>query len=566
MAFMGQALELIGFEDDFQMVQPWWDVLSEFAVDFAVMLALTSVTTDLFEGSGALACVAGSKDAAMDSEQGFVQQACQERWSYYIKYFAYVIFAQAVVFLLCQKAWINFDDGNLRQLSDFVRQAKRCRVRWQHVQQLNNVFEGKYSAKEEEPKSLVDLRRSTRERLTISQGRVIGLRERLTLDTCEEALLLIQKIGHFIHNTVEDSVCRNAYLAKCFLSLLLAVASLVRGCFLLADGQTFSFQFCCQLDRNKYSPVLRDYEYYCADKSVTFAKILQIMFTCVTVVIIVADLRALYAMGTFYRRYKAPVPRDSGPAIGLERDDGEEDSDGLKMRQLMVEENQSRQTAKRTRFLNRNFLYFLLREADVEMAERFSEFLDEEFRDQLEALIANLKWPLDNLEEQCLIKRNEEEAALKMIKTDLAYLPKALRALPAQIIDEADFSFSCRLQSLKNVEFLANLTRLKCQGCHLDTKGIEPITYLTRLEFLDLSRNNVEKLPREIGNLKSLRWLWIEFNLVEFEDTICDLDALVEVRVEAARAERLMKFEAFMFTETESRIFRRVEKGRAIEN
>ena len=81
-----------------------------------------------------------------------------------------------------------------------------------------------------------------------------------------------------------------------------------------------------------------------------------------------------------------------------------------------------------------------------------------------------------------------------------------------------------------------------------------------------MSRNNVEKLPRDIGNLKSLRWLWIEFNLVEFEDTICDLDSLVEVRVEAARAERLMKFDAFMFTETESRIFRRVEKGRAIEN
>ena len=51
MAFMQQALQLVGFEEDFQMVQPWWDVLSECAVDFAVMLALTSVTTDLFEGT-----------------------------------------------------------------------------------------------------------------------------------------------------------------------------------------------------------------------------------------------------------------------------------------------------------------------------------------------------------------------------------------------------------------------------------------------------------------------------------------------------------------------------------
>ena len=76
----------------------------------------------------------------------------------------------------------------------------------------------------------------------------------------------------------------------------------------------------------------------------------------------------------------------------------------------------------------------------------------------------------------------------------------------------------------------------------------------------------MEKLPRDIGNLTSLRWLWIEFNLVEFEDSIYNLDALVEVRVEADRAEKLTKSEAFLFKETESRLFRRVDQGTTLIN
>ena len=77
-----------------------------------------------------------------------------------------------------------------------------------------------------------------------------------------------------------------------------------------------------------------------------------------------------------------------------------------------------------------------------------------------------------------------------------------------------------------------------------------------------MSRNNVEKLPRDIGNLKSLRWLWIEFNLIELEDTIYNLEALFEVRVEADRAAKLTKFDTFLFQETETRLFRRVEEGK----
>ena len=89
---------------------------------------------------------------------------------------------------------------------------------------------------------------------------------------------------------------------------------------------------------------------------------------------------------------------------------------------------------------------------------------------------------------------------------------------------------------------------------------------MTKLEVLDLFRNNVKKLPRDIGNLKSLRCLWIEFNLVEFEDSIYDLDALVVVRVETDRASKLTKFDHFLFKETETRLFRRVDQDKTVIN
>ena len=67
------------------------------------------------------------------------------------------------------------------------------------------------------------------------------------------------------------------------------------------------------------------------------------------------------------------------------------------------------------------------------MAARFAEFMDEGFQDNLEALIANIKWPVETLEEECLTKRNDKEAVFKMIKKDVAYLPRALKALPTQV-------------------------------------------------------------------------------------------------------------------------------------
>ena len=83
--------------------------------------------------------------------------------------------------------------------------------------------------------------------------------------------------------------------------------------------------------------------------------------------------------------------------------------------------------------------------------------------------------------------------------------------------------------------------------------------YLTQLEFLDLSRNAIEQLPQDIGNLYSLRWMWITYNQIEFGDNIYKLESLVEVKVEREKAAKLTRLESFMFHEVESCVFRRKE-------
>ena len=56
-------------------------------------------------------------------------------------------------------------------------------------------------------------------------------------------------------------------------------------------------------------------------------------------------------MSIFYGQYRSEPLESKGPPIGFERDDGEADDNGLKMRQLMVEENLSRENTKISRLV-----------------------------------------------------------------------------------------------------------------------------------------------------------------------------------------------------------------------
>ena len=47
---MFQIAQSGGTEARFDALQPWWDAIVAFAVDIGVLVALTSVTSDLFQG------------------------------------------------------------------------------------------------------------------------------------------------------------------------------------------------------------------------------------------------------------------------------------------------------------------------------------------------------------------------------------------------------------------------------------------------------------------------------------------------------------------------------------
>ena len=50
MAYMQKALSLVQSGDTIQFIKPWWDVVEQFTIDAMMLVAVTSVTADLFQG------------------------------------------------------------------------------------------------------------------------------------------------------------------------------------------------------------------------------------------------------------------------------------------------------------------------------------------------------------------------------------------------------------------------------------------------------------------------------------------------------------------------------------
>ena len=50
-AALEQAVNMLTFDGDFQMIQPLWEVVANFAVDFSVVLSFTAVAQNVFGGN-----------------------------------------------------------------------------------------------------------------------------------------------------------------------------------------------------------------------------------------------------------------------------------------------------------------------------------------------------------------------------------------------------------------------------------------------------------------------------------------------------------------------------------
>ena len=77
--------------------------------------------------------------------------------------------------------------------------------------------------------------------------------------------------------------------------------------------------------------------------------------------------------------------------------------------------------------LNENFLFFLLKEADQEVAMLFATLSLREFHDEMETLVANLRYPLETLQDEHLIEKQGNRMTLKLMQQCFAYLPSSIR-------------------------------------------------------------------------------------------------------------------------------------------
>ena len=50
MAYMQKALNLVQSGESIQFIKPWWEVVEQFTIDAMMLVAVTSVTADLFQG------------------------------------------------------------------------------------------------------------------------------------------------------------------------------------------------------------------------------------------------------------------------------------------------------------------------------------------------------------------------------------------------------------------------------------------------------------------------------------------------------------------------------------
>ena len=370
-----------------------------------------------------------------------------------------------------------------------------------------------------------------------------------------------------------------AYLLKCVFTIILSVGSLILSLDALASGSDFDFKFTCELTDDDMANSFQ-HTSFCISKAVGFSLIVQYAFVCIVVVIILSNLWGLLEwLGLFHQKDLVSRLRRNLRYNKITRKN-EVAYEGMSGNPLLRRLSTARTSLQRRGrgpptgrggggeggeddpTLNDHFLFSLLKEAERPTAVIFAVYSLPEFHDELEKLVANLSFPENKLIRDHVVETvddDNEEKMLILMKEDFEFLPVGIKSLPLKghIIDEANFSYCFELKHLRHVEHLVNLRSLKCRGCQLDAAGVEPVASLTLLQFLDLTDNQIGELPKGFRQLSLLKWLWVEENPLEgFNRSMIrdDLQSLVEIRVEAEKAEGLRP----SFAEIDTNQFTRV--------
>merc|ERR1712142_1403171 len=207
----------------------------------------TSVTADLFQGKGALQCVALNKTLHYEPQQQFfVNQECTEQWPIYAKYFPYFLFFQCILFVIANNVWFGICKDLVLDFSKLVERCNKTPIRRKNVRKLMQYLDerksGRVLRKEDGIKSEYNHE---------SIIEALSLKERMAVEEAEVAMSLCEEVS-LVTEALEKTVFSSfAYYGKCFASFFLVICCFTLGVNHLASGD-FAFYFDCKLSANEH--------------------------------------------------------------------------------------------------------------------------------------------------------------------------------------------------------------------------------------------------------------------------------------------------------------------------
>lgn len=596
MAYMQKVLSLIQSAETVQFIKPWWEVVEQFTIDAMMLVAVTSVTADLFQGKGALQCVARNKTLTFNAQQMFfVNQECTESWPIYAKYFPYFLFFQCVLFVIVNNVWFGLCKDTIVDFSKLVERCNKTPIRRKDVRKLMKYLDERKAG------------RVLRKELGASDAsdhndefviEALSLKERLSADEAEVAMSLCEEVSdvtELLEKSIHSSV---AYYAKCLVSICLVIGVFALGVTHLHGGD-FDFFFACFLDRQQHADILDEEYYVCVNKTTTLSKWLQILFLVEVTVFALADFygmigwcRVMLATGFGVCRSGGSSGGGGGgraarylPAVPNKTKEEEEEekrlagtANGLPMvrykdKCIVDFYNKESQISflsaniRQKRGSDTGFLLYLLRETDKDIAENFCHFMDPIFHEELEEVVTNQRWPLSTLKERLRIGESDGEKTLSLADQDLLGLPIALSLVEVSgdHLVELDLSYNQNVDDLGPLVDLKNLISLKC--CRCGIVDMQPIVELPQLNFLDVSSNKIVSIPEDIHRLKQLKAFWVDHNaLPSLTVGLLQLPRLNEIRVEEALVSAMPRQQraAWKRSKLQPQMWKKIKSGESL--
>lgn len=546
--YYDKAFDLASAEERFQVVRPWWDLLSQMTIQFSMIIALTSISLDVFSqfGSG-IKCIAADVTKELGIQQYFwVNSACIEKAvSFYVEYFGYMMFLQCLILITIDNFWLNWarTKNRLKAFNDIVEEVHNSPVKRESItkslSKTANVAaaaagSGGEAAEEEEEKIIIEPNEEEEENVEVKLSALVSAQNQVNTAEAEEALRLNEQVRAFLKTNQESTLLANAYRTKTVLRLLFGLLFLSVSIFYIVV-HVFDFDFPCSLSGDYFNVdqvrSLKSVDFYCINVTATFSRMLVFAFVFVIFINVVICVFALVGWGKVKKLISI---EDDTHEIELEETSLQDIKAEYHVGHEMVKvEAKPKKAVCRTNDIV--FLLHLLYQTDESIFNEFLNFADPDFHHELLEYLSNRAWPLEKL--KSLVKPKPAMQSLKIVDANLVLIPPAMRHMSHSLV-EIDVSSNNHLFNISNLVGQKSLKYLKIRGCNV--RNIDCLMGIKTLVRLDVSNNKITRIPKEIVELKKLTYLLIKYNRIQvLPEEILHLPALNYLSVEGKLLDKI---------------------------